>query len=115
MTQQAIRNRLLSAPPAHERDLIEAHSTLVRLNRRAVLYDSARPLEHVYFIEDAIVSILSLVSDRTGVETATIGREGTVGMAAFHGVNASPERAMVQVPGTAYRIDVSAFRELLPK
>jgi CRP-like cAMP-binding protein len=115
MNQLATRNRLLSALPPHEREMIEANSTLVPLNRRDVLYDAGRPLEHVYFIEDGIVSILSLVSDRTGVETATIGREGTVGMAAFHGVAAAPERAMVQVPGAAYRIDVSAFRELLPK
>jgi CRP-like cAMP-binding protein len=115
MIQQATRNRLLAALPTQERELIAANSTLVPLNRRDILYDAGRTLEHVYFIEDGIVSILSLVSERTGVETATIGREGTVGMAAFHGVNAAPERAMVQVPGAAYRIDVSAFREVLPK
>lgn len=96
-----------------ERELFEARSTLVPLNKRDVLYDAGQPLQHVYFIVDGIVSILSLVGERTAVETATIGREGTVGMAAFHGVHSAPERAMVQVPGAAYRIEVSAFRELL--
>jgi len=115
MNPQPTRNRLLTALPTGERALFESHATLVPLKRRDVLYESGQPLEHLYFIEDGIVSILSLVSDRTGVETATIGREGTVGMPAFHGVSAAPERAMVQVPGAAYRIDVSAFRELLPQ
>ena len=114
MNQQATRNRLLAALPVQERELVESHATLVPLNRRDVLYDAGQPLQHVYFIVDGIVSILSLVSERTGVETATIGREGTVGMVAFHGVPSAPERAMVQVPGAAYRIDVSAFRQLLP-
>ena len=114
MNQNVIRNRLLAALPVNERELVESRATLVTLNRRDVLYDAGQPLQHVHFIVDGIVSILSLVGERTGVETATIGREGTVGMAAFHGVPSAPERAIVQVPGSAYRLEVSAFREMLP-
>ena len=75
MNQQATRNKLLAALPPEERSLIEQHATHVRLSGCDVLYDAGQPLQHVYFVTDGIVSILSLVSSTTGVETATIGRE----------------------------------------
>jgi CRP-like cAMP-binding protein len=115
MNDQAPGNRLLAALSPQERLLIAEHSTLIPLSRRDVLYEAGQPIRHVYFIEDGIVSIISLMNDRSGVETATVGREGMVGMAAFHGVPAVPERAMVQVAGVAHRVDVAAFRDLLPK
>lgn len=102
-------------PSGDERSLIELRATLVPLKRREILYDAGQPIQHVEFIVDGIVSVLSLIGDRSGVETATIGREGMVGMPAFHGVAAASERAVVQLPGAAYRLDVSAFRELLPQ
>jgi len=115
MNQQATRNRLLAALPAEERGLLEERATLIPLNRRDVLYEPGQPIEHVYFVVDGIISLLSPTGGTTGVETATIGREGMVGMAAFHQVADAPERAMVQVPGAAYRIDIAEFRELLPR
>jgi len=43
--------------------------------------------------------VLSVVKRwKTGVETATIGREGMVGMPVFHGVSSTPEQVIVQVP-----------------
>jgi CRP-like cAMP-binding protein len=68
----------------------------------------------VYFIVDGIASLMSVMADG-GVETATIGREGMLGMPAFHGVYSTPEQAMVQVAGSAYQLDVDTFREILPQ
>ncbi|HEY9228809.1 MAG TPA: Crp/Fnr family transcriptional regulator [Gemmatimonadaceae bacterium] len=115
MNQQATRNKLLAALPTEELELIQQHATHVRLNGCEVLYDAGQPIQHVYFVTDGIVSILSLVSASTGVETVTIGREGMVGMVAFHGETQAPERTLVQVPGAAYRLDVATFRDLLPR
>lgn len=113
MDQHVTHNRLLAALPGDERSLIEHRATLVPLKRRDVLYDAGQPIQDVYFIVDGIVSVLSMVGDRSGVETATIGREGMVGMPAFHGVPVAAERAVVQLPGTAYRMEVGPFREVL--
>lgn len=115
MDPHVTHNRLLAALPADERSLIEHRATLVSLKRRDVLYDAGQPIQHVDFVIDGIVSVLSLIGDRAGVETATIGREGMVGMPAFHGVQAASERAVVQLPGSAYRLDVLTFREVLPQ
>lgn len=115
MNQHATRNTLLSALPAEELELVQQHAVPVRLNGGDVLHDAGQPLRHVYFITDGIVSILSLVGASVGVETVTIGREGMIGLAAFHGESQTAERAQVQVAGAAFRIEVAAFRDLLPR
>ncbi|MGH7619353.1 MAG: Crp/Fnr family transcriptional regulator [Gemmatimonadaceae bacterium] len=108
------RNKLLAALPAEERALIEENSVAVPMKRREVLYRADEPIRYVYFIVDGIASLMSVMSDG-GVETATVGREGMLGMPAFHGVYSTPEQAMVQVAGSAYRMDVETFRSLLPQ
>jgi CRP-like cAMP-binding protein len=110
----ATRNKLLAALPTEERRLIEENATVVPMKRREVLYRADEPMRYVYFIVDGIASLMSVMSDG-GVETATIGREGMLGMPVFHGVFTTPEQAMVQVAGSAYRLDVDTFRELLPQ
>lgn len=115
MEQHVTHNRLLAALPADERSLIEHRATLVSLKRRDVLYDAGQPIQHVDFVVDGIVSVLSMTGDHTAVETATVGREGMVGMPVFHGVPVASERAVVQLPGAAFRLDVAAFHEVLPQ
>src|SRR5215471_6496935 len=110
----ATRNKLLAALPPTERRLIEENATVVPIKRREVLYRADEPIRHVYFIVDGIASLMSVMADG-GVETATVGREGMLGMPVFHGVYSTPEQAMVQVAGTAYRMDVDTFRELIPR
>src|SRR4051812_44405979 len=88
-------NRLLAALPSREREILEAHATFVELKRRDLLYDAEKTINSVYFIVDGIASILSVMNDGTAVETATIGREGMVGMAVFHGVSVTAELAMI--------------------
>src|SRR5215831_6529170 len=100
----ATRNKLLAALPSEERALVEQNSVAVPMKRREVLYRADEQMRYVYFIVDGIVSLMSVMRDG-GVETATIGREGMVGMPAFHGVYSTPEQAMVQVAGSAYRIE----------
>lgn len=112
--QPTTRNKLLAALPTEERALIEDNSVAVQMKRREVMYRPDEPMRHVYFIVDGIASLMSVMADG-GVETATVGREGMLGMPVFHGVYSTPEQAMVQVAGTAYRMDVETFRELLPQ
>jgi len=111
---ESTRNKLIAALPDAERRLIEQNATRVTLSPRESLPADV-PLKHVHFIVDGITSVLSVVNGGTGVETATIGREGMVGMPVFHGVSSTPEQVIVQVPGAAYRIDADTFRELLPQ
>jgi CRP-like cAMP-binding protein len=108
-------NDLLAAIPSGERDSLIAAAEYVGLERRHLLQEAEAPVRHVWFIVDGIASILSVMADGTGVETATIGRDGLIGMQAFHDVERSTEQTMMQVPGAAYRVPRDAFRAMLPR
>ena len=77
---------------------------------RQVLFDVDRPIEHVYFPEDGVVSVLSVMADGSAVETATIGHEGLVGLPLFHGTDRTSAQAFAQVEGAAYRLPAADFR-----
>jgi CRP-like cAMP-binding protein len=108
-------NRLLDSLPRAELDLLLANSSLVALNRHHTLYEPNDTIEAIFFPVDGIVSLVCLMKEGGGVETATIGREGIVGSPVFHGVTKASQQAIVQVPGSAYRIDAAAFTRSLPQ
>lgn len=83
----------------------------VRLPLGQVLHEPAAPIQTVYF---PLVGVVSVVADLGGdqvVETATIGREGLVGISVFLGVGVPAERSLVQVPGLALCMTAGNFRE----
>jgi CRP-like cAMP-binding protein len=106
------RNQILSALPADELEQIVPHLERVPLKRRMVAYDPLRPISHVYFVETGVISVISVMRDRSAIETATIGCEGVIGLPVYLGVDAVPEQAFVQVPGEALRIPTPQFRAL---
>ena len=104
------RNRILAALPAGEYERIARKLERVDLETRQVLYDVDRPIEHVYFPENAVASVLSITADGSSIETATVGREGLVGLALFLGADSTPAQAFCQIPGQALRMKAGAFR-----
>ena len=107
------KNRILAALPAEELARIQPHLEFVELPLRRVLIDPNRPIEHVYFVEEGVVSILGVMLDGTAVETATIGQEGMVGLPVFLGAESMAAQAFTQVSGSAYRLPAGVLvREL---
>ena len=115
MADAPYKNRLLARLPAEELALIEPHLERVKMERRQLQHDAEAPIEYVYFVEQGLISILSVMGDGSAVETATIGIDGLIGMAVFHGVEFSSEQAMTQIPGYAHRVSAARFRVLLPE
>jgi CRP-like cAMP-binding protein len=66
-----------------------------------VLHEPGQPIEAVHFPVTGVVSIVADLGVDLVVETATIGREGMVGIPLILGAAAPTERALVQVPGQA--------------
>ena len=108
-------NDLLAALPQAERDLLMSAAEYIGLERRRLLVESEGPVTHAWFIVDGIASVLSVMTDGTGVETATVGRDGMIGFQIFHDVQFAVEQTMMQVPGAAYRVPREALRTMLPK
>lgn len=105
------RNRILAALPDEDRDRLLGQMECVELELREVLFEPNRAIRHVYFPEDAVVSVLAVVDDGSAIETATVGNEGMVGVPVFLGAMQMAAQAFAQVPGRAYRMPSAALIE----
>jgi CRP-like cAMP-binding protein len=112
-TTTAHRNWLLRGLPREEHELLAPHLESISLTVGQVICEVNAPVEYVYFPENGVISHLSVMTDGSAVETATIGHEGMSGIAVFHGVDRTPEHAFVQVPGEAERMSAEAFRRVI--
>jgi CRP-like cAMP-binding protein len=103
------RNRLLRALP--ERALVHVLPDLdfVECKREEVLIDADSTLDHIYFPDSGVISIVGVYPDGSIIEMATIGREGSTGFQAVFGARSSSARLFVQLPGTAARMSRRAF------
>src|SRR5271156_4805510 len=82
----------------------------VRLVRGQVLHEPGNEMEHVYFVETGLISIVADTGDAGFVEIGMVGREGVVGASALLEDNdVCTHRAEVQVPGMALRMRREAF------
>ncbi len=95
-------NKILASLPPDSKDWVQALEP-VTLERGMVLTEPDENIEHVYFLNDALVSIISMNSEGASVEIGLVGSEGMVGVPAILG-GVSPYRAVVQVGGDAYRV-----------
>jgi CRP-like cAMP-binding protein len=106
-----LTNLLLDSLPSGERTPLLDRGDVVALDVEDVLYEPGEAMDHVHFPMSCVVSLLTTLSAGLNIETATIGREGMVGLDLFLGADRSPNvRAVVQMPGAALRIATSDFR-----
>jgi CRP-like cAMP-binding protein len=71
--------------------------------------DADSSLDHVFFPDSGVVSMVAVYADGSVIEMATIGREGCTGMQAFFGAKTSSVRLLVQIPGSAAKMSRAAF------
>jgi CRP-like cAMP-binding protein len=105
------QNRLLAALPADVRERLQPDLELVPLTLGKVIYEANDALLHVYFPTTAIVSLLYTMENGTSAEMGVVGCDGVVGIAVFMGGDTTPNRAVVQSAGDAFRLALKAFRE----
>jgi len=105
-----VANRLLAALPREEYERLLPELEQVSLPFAEVLYEPGDLIRHVYFPNDSIVSLLSVVAERSTLEVGIVGNEGMAGISVFMGVDISRNRALVQGAGTAMRMEAAALR-----
>jgi len=108
---ETFANRLLADLPFDELERIGSRLERVRPRMREVLYGQGGAMEHVYFPEKGVFSLLTEMADGGVVENLTVGNEGMLGLPAVLGAARSPSRAICQVPGRALRMPAQTFRE----
>src|SRR5262245_66169625 len=105
-------NRFLAALLAQDVALLAPHRRSVSLEHGAALHDAGEDIEHVYFPQSGMVSLVAVMRNGATVETATVGRGGAIGSSAGLGSRCAFGRAVVQLPGMAASIPVSAFHTI---
>jgi CRP-like cAMP-binding protein len=97
---------------ADDFDRLRSSLHSLELKKGAILQDSYRPLQFVYFIEGGLVSIIAR-TDEGSMELATVGRTGFIGLGAVLGSTNALQRACVQIPGKALRLSASDLPRLM--
>jgi len=110
MSRVPVANSLLAALPRMEYQRLLTGLEPVTLTFGEVLYEPGKPMRHVYFPTDSLVSLLTLVEGHMALEIGLVGREGMLGIPVALGINDSPVRALVQGTGTALRMTAARFR-----
>ena len=110
-TRAPVANSLLAALPRKDYQRLLAGFEPVTLSFGDVLYEPKRPIRHVYFPNDSLVSLLTLADGHLALEVGMVGREGMVGTPIPLGINHSAVRALVQGSGTAMRMTSARFRK----
>jgi CRP-like cAMP-binding protein len=110
-----IQNRLLAALPDTEYKHLIPHLESVPLSLMEILYESGEPITHVYFPNDGLLSLLVVMPSQKLREVGLIGNEGMLGVAVVLGMNATPMRALIQMPGSAMRMKAEVLRDELKR
>lgn len=121
MTRQAPRpeksdprkNHFLARLQPEDYDALMRVSKIVPLKFRKRLLQQDEPVDAVYFPLTCMFSLLVTTVGEPRMELATIGKEGIVGAAEVFQTKGAMGLNLIQIPGTAVRIEANAFRKVI--
>jgi CRP-like cAMP-binding protein len=99
----------LLALPARNLKRLMPELEQVSCQRAQVLMEADSALDHVFFPDSGVVSVVAVYADGSIIEMATIGREGYADVQAIFGAKRSSAQLLVQIPGSAAKISRAAF------
>jgi CRP-like cAMP-binding protein len=106
-------NKLLNALEPGAFDRMAKKLTRVKLRPKQVVYRPNEPIDHVLFPENAVLCLMTLMSNGDTIEAATVGREGASWISAAAGAPSMPCETIVVIEGTALRLPIADLdREL---
>jgi CRP-like cAMP-binding protein len=85
----------------------------VDLPLRTRLETPSRRIEHVYFLDDGLASVVVKGPGGQAIEAGIIGREGFTGIALLLGVEKPSNETIIQLAGHGHRLSASEFRRAL--
>ena len=103
---------LLSTSDSDYRSL-RPHLEYVNLPNHIVLDEAGGKLEFAYFPNRGLISLVVVMKDGKTAEAGIVGNEGFTGTPAAVGLSMSPLRAVVQISGDGFRVEVGALQNTL--
>ena len=109
-------NKLLSQFSRRDIEILSSAMRVGKIRPGAVLWEPGEAIEWTYFPHSGVLSLLAVMPDGRVVETATIGREGGIGILGGFGQRHTINRAIVQTEVVVTRISAtSSTTSTLPR
>lgn len=102
-------NHLLLSLDPHDFETLSRDMRPMTFRVGKVLYQPEDSVEWIYFPEQGLISLLSVMLSGVAVETAVVGNEGGVGFLEVAGAGVTFSRALVQVDLLALRVSAAAY------
>lgn len=112
MRRRSLDNGLIAALPAPIRAALERELHLREFGHGHVFYEPGSAIRDVHFPVDGVLSVLTVMADGSAVETATVGREGAVGLNASLTPIRAHGRVIGQAPGAVFSAPSDALARL---
>lgn len=99
--------------PQSERESVLERTELVSIQSKESVFEREQPIRFAHFPEDCVISLVTKLDDGNAVEAMTVGNDGFVGVAIFHGLPSSRLTAVGQISGESRRVRAEDFRQLM--
>ena len=80
-----VQNHFLATMPPADFEQLRPYLRLVELKRHAVIHETNKPVDAVYFVESGLISRVARTQADGAVEVAMVGRSGLVGLSVVLG------------------------------
>lgn len=100
-----ITNRILLALPSNSLQRLRAELEPIIMENGQTIDRVDGPVRHLYFVNCGLVSVVKTMMDGRTVEIGAVGVEGITDPNALFGIERAVLETIVQIPGSAYRID----------
>ena len=108
--QSLLRNHILKALSPEDFGLLQPSMHHVELGIKDRLETPYQPIEHVYFPEAGIASVVATLTGGRQSEVGIIGHDGMTGVAIILGQDSSPNETYIQVAGNGWCLPVPSLR-----
>jgi CRP-like cAMP-binding protein len=104
------RNQLFGAFESAARDRIKSHMRPVTMKLGTVVCEAGGLLNHAYFPEGGVLSLLTVLENGWAIECANIGREGAFGIFSAMYSRVSFNQCVIQLEGPMLRCPIEPLR-----
>jgi CRP-like cAMP-binding protein len=114
ISELPVPNLFLASLARDDYERLRPHLERVELPSRMIMTEMGQPIEHCYFTDRGMTSLVIRLEDGALIEAGIVGKEGFSGSPALMGAaTASPHTNMVQMPGVGARLKASVMREAM--
>jgi CRP-like cAMP-binding protein len=106
-----LMNRLLTSLDEGGRERVASTMERVTLTARQVLYLPDEKISEIYFPENCVLAMLTVMENGASIESATVGREGASWISASFKSPTMPCQTMVAIAGNAYRLPTAIVEQ----